>query len=421
MAAGLLETFADQAVIANENARLFEELQESNRELTQALDRQTALGEVLRVIAASPTDPKDVLQPIVDTAARLCQVDNVGIDRVVGDEVERVANFNRGPRTPEIGTRRPLVPSSWAGRAILERRTVHQGDFDAIVDAEYPVRAPIYRQAIDERGGQTGLIRTLLVIPLLREHDAIGALIVTRYEVRPFTEAEIALLETFADQAVIAIENARLFQELQERTAQLSRSVEEQGTLAEVSQAISSSLDLQQVLTTIVSHATRLAAADGGTIYELDEASGEFVHRASYGVSDEVMAAFELGGPSLHDESSIGRAARSRVAVQSPDLMVSRFVGSTAVLDALIQAGFRANQNRLVVECPEDVGDVQADQTKVRQTLFNLLSNAAKLTHHGTISLTVARESDEWLTFAVADTGIGMTSGWRLRGRPGRP
>src|SRR4029078_11956707 len=100
---------------------------------------------------------------------------------------------------------------------ILERRTVHHDDFDAIVDAEYPVQAPSYRQNIEERGGQAALIRTLLVIPLLREHDAIGALIVTRFEARAYTEREVALLETFADQAVIAIENARLFQELEQR------------------------------------------------------------------------------------------------------------------------------------------------------------------------------------------------------------
>ncbi|HZO29725.1 MAG TPA: GAF domain-containing protein, partial [Chloroflexota bacterium] len=233
----LLETFADQAVIAIENARLFEELQESNARATEALEQQTALGEVLRVIAASPTDPTDVLQAIADTAARLCEVDNIGINRVVGDEIERVANANRGFGPLEVGARRSLVPSSWAGRAILGRQTVRHDDFEAILDAEYPAQAPAYRESLEERGA--GGIRSLLVIPLLREDDAIGALIVTRYQVRPFTEAEIALLETFADQAVIAIENARLFQELQERTAQLTRSVEEQRALAEVSQAVS--------------------------------------------------------------------------------------------------------------------------------------------------------------------------------------
>ena len=125
---------------------------------------------------------------------------------------------------------------------------------------------------------------------MLRQGEAIGTIMIRRLHVEAFTETQIAALEAFAAQAVIAIENARLFQELQERTAQLTRSVEEQVALAEVSQIVSSSLDLQEVLTTIVMNATRLAEAQGGTIFELDEASGELVHRVSYGMPDEAIA-----------------------------------------------------------------------------------------------------------------------------------
>src|SRR5262249_27196193 len=133
--------------------------------------------------------------------------------------------------------------------------------------------------------------RTALTVPLLRRGEPIGALNLMRTQVRAFDDREVALLETFADQAVIAIENARLFQALQDRTAELSRSVAELHALGEVSQAVSSSLDLQEVLTTIVSHAVRLSGADGGTVYELNEMTGNFTLRAAYRMPDELLAA----------------------------------------------------------------------------------------------------------------------------------
>jgi len=337
---GLLESFADQAVIAIENARLFAELQESNRQVTEALEQQTATAEVLRVVASRPTDATAVLQAIADTAARLCQIDNVVIHRVVGDEVERMANHVRGPGPLPVGTRQPLVREVWTGRAILERRTIVHDDFEAIVDQEYPVQAPSYRQR-QRAGSLSNPIRSLLVLPLLRENDAIGTLNVIRSTVRPFTEAEIVLLETFADQAVIAIENARLFQELQERTAQLTRSVEEQRALAEVSQAVSSSLDVQEVLTTIVAHATRLADADAGTIFELDAGTQRFERRASYQMPDELIAAIDEARPSADDDTVLGRMARTMTTLQVPDI-ADPSEGSHPVSNVAREAGFRA-------------------------------------------------------------------------------
>jgi GAF domain-containing protein len=147
------------------------------------------------------------------------------------------------------------------GQVLAERRTIHVYGTAEEQLTRYP----------GSPGARIGA--TQLSTPLMRQGQPIGVLNLLRNESRPFTDRQIALLEAFADQAVIAIENARLFQELQERTAQLTRSVEEQRALAEVSQAVSSSLDLQEVLTTIVSHATRLAGADAGTIFELDEPS----------------------------------------------------------------------------------------------------------------------------------------------------
>src|SRR4051812_36239954 len=148
----------------------------------------------------------------------------------------------------------------------------------------------------------------------------VGALVVVRVEVLPFTPNEIRLLEAFADQAAIAIANTRLFQELQSRTAQLARSVEEQRALAEVSQTVSSSLDLQEVLTTVVANATRLADADAGTIYELDGDTRRFERRAQYQVPAELIAAADESSPTADDDSILAQAARAMTPLQITDL-----------------------------------------------------------------------------------------------------
>ncbi len=179
--------------------------------------------------------------------------------------------------------------------------------------------------------------RTALSVPLMREGVATGAIIVRRTEIRPFTERQIALLQTFADQAVIAIENVRLFNELQERTHELTRSVDELQALGEVGRAVSSSLDIQSVLTSIVSHAVELSQTDAGTIYEFDEAVKVFVPRANYGMAEELIEA--LRQSRIHvGEAGIGQAAATRAAVQIPDLERD----SSYPLPFLREAGFRA-------------------------------------------------------------------------------
>ena len=166
-----------------------------------------------------------------------------------------------------------------------------------------------------------------------------------RNTIRPISQRQIEMVETFADQAVIAIENARLFREIQERTAQLARSVEEQGALAEVSQAVSSSLDLQEVLTTIVAHAVELSGGDGGTVYELDEDVGAFVLRATYQMPEEIIAAIQDAPPRSDDDSILARAARTKTAVQIADLAddaVSDDRAANPLLNVFLRAGFRA-------------------------------------------------------------------------------
>jgi GAF domain-containing protein len=180
-------------------------------------------------------------------------------------------------------------------------------DVVAEVETEYP-EARIAQQ-------QTGT-RTLLATPLLREGAALGCIVVRRTELRPFSDKQIALLKTFADQAVIAIENVRLFQELQERTGELTRSVEELKALGEVGQAVSSTLDLDTVLTTIVGHAVQLSGTDCGVIYEYDEATLEFRLKASHRMEQEVIEALRVT-PIHLGEGTTGRAAAARTPMQT--------------------------------------------------------------------------------------------------------
>ena len=268
----LVETFADQAVIAIENTRLFEEVQARTRELQELLEYQTATSDVLNVISRSPSQIQPVLDTIAETAARLCDAYDVLIRLRDGELLKGVVH--RGSIPVDFG---PIpIGRSWAmGRAFVDRKPVHVHDLLAAAD-EFPDG-----QAMARRLG----VRTILATPLLRENEAIGAIAVRRAEVRPFSDKQVALLQTFADQAVIAIENVRLFDEVQARTEELARSVSELQALGEVTHAVSSTLDLEAVLNTIVAKAVQLSATDAGAIYVFSNLRQKFRLRATYGMS----------------------------------------------------------------------------------------------------------------------------------------
>ena len=300
------------------------ELGEANRDLTEALEQQTATSEILRVISESPTELQPVLDALVKSAVRFCAANDATIHRLEGDVLPVVAHHGpiRAPRgfvTPVGGTA--------TGRSVLERRAVHVVDYQAATE-EFPEGSAIAR----DLG-----YHTILSVPLLRESVPLGAIILRRTEVEPFSDKQTALLHTFADQAVIAIENVRLFKELQERTHELTRSVEELRALGEVGQAVSSSLDIQSVLTSIVSHAVELSQTDAGTIYEFDETAQVFVPRANYGIDEELIEILRQSHIGI-GESGIGQAAATRTAVQIPDLQSQ----PNYPLPFLLKAGYRA-------------------------------------------------------------------------------
>jgi signal transduction histidine kinase len=320
----LIETFADQAVIAIENVRLFQELKES-------LEQQTATSQILGVIASSPTDIQPVLDVVAENAARLCDAHDAIIHRLDGDLLRDAAHYGPISRTADT-TQTPLNRDYVAGRAVVDRQVVHVHDMQAELGVEFPLSK---LRAV--RDGTRSVVGT----PLLREGVPIGAILIRRTEVRPFTDKQIALLKTFAAQAVIAIENVRLFKELDERTNELTRSVGELKALGEVGQAVSSTLDLQTVLSTIVGHAVQLSGTDCGIIYEYDEPTQEFHLRASYQMEAELVNAYQAT-PLRLGQGATGRAAETRVPVQIADLLHEQELATRGLRPILSRLGYRS-------------------------------------------------------------------------------
>ena len=343
---GLAEQFNSMAARLQESyAGLERKVEERTHELSEALEQQTATAEVLRVISSSPTDLQPVMDAVAENAARLCEASDANIFRIEGDSLRRVAVYG-ALAPPHLTTEQAITRGLVTGRAVLERRTVHVDDLAAELD-QYPVARPLQEA--------TGA-RTILATPLLREGLPIGVILIRRLEVRPFSDKQIKLLETFADQAVIAIENVRLFQELQARTQALSQSLEETGALSEVIRAVSSSLDLRQILDTVARQAIALSDADGCGIFEYSPERGRFDVVVSQGISRRFLDTIPVGV----NQGTLGRATQTGEPVQVADV--------AAVPDYPFRDRFAEEGLRAVLTVPMTGGDVARGIVLFRRT-----------------------------------------------------
>ena len=281
----LLSTFADQAVIAIENTRLFEAEQQRTRELTKSLEQQTATSEVLGAISGSPGELDPVFKAILENAARICQAQFGTLNIYDGSAFRSVALHNPPPQfAMRLGEVIRPHPESGLAYVARTKQTAHINDIRT--------RQPYLEgdKAVVDLADLAGA-RTLLIVPMLKEGRLIGTIAIYRREVRPFTDKQIELVQNFASQAVIAIENTRLLNELRQRTDELDRSVGELRALGEVSQAVNSTLDIETVLSTIVAKAVQLSGTEAGAIYVFDDLQREFHLRATYGMDQELIAA----------------------------------------------------------------------------------------------------------------------------------
>jgi GAF domain-containing protein len=345
-------------------AKLMRENEDLSHERDALLEREAAMSDILRMIARSPTDLQPVLDAVAESAAQVCGACDALIYRIDGDVLRLEAHY--GP-FPWMNEGMPYNRGSVTGRAIVDRQTIHIHDLAAEPDDEFPIG-----KALQQRFGQ----RTVLATPLLREGVPIGAIAIRRIEVRPFSDRQIKLLETFADQAVIAIENVRLFQELEARTSELARSVGELKALGEVGQAVGSTLDLQTVLSTIVGHAVQLSRTSGGVIYEYDEAAEGFLLRASHRMEEELVEELRAA-PIRLGEGAVGRAAIIRAPVQVLDILDEREY-TARVRPVLARLGYRSilavpllREERIVgglVVWRQETGSFSAEVVNLLQT-----------------------------------------------------